>query len=262
MPWSIAVPAAIGVGSSLLSNNQSQHAAANISNVPQNWATSYGSTNIGGVTSLDPSIRNNQNQLLAQYQQLFPLAGQYSQTAQGLYGNLLGQAGSNQGGFVQSSIAPTQQLIDQSYGALVQDQQNRGIRGSSLANDSISNFDFQAGNALQGATSQALQQSLGLQSGLVGNQFNAGLAGLSAQQGILGSENTINQQNLAQELASLGMDSTQTQILLNQMQMANQARAGGQAGIGSGLMGLSGLDWGSLLSSFGGSSGSAASMFA
>lgn len=238
MPWSLAVPAAAAIGGGLIANNASQHAAANISNVPQNWRTALGSSAVGGTTTIDPSVRALQNRLLGQYQQLYPQAGQFAGQAAGMYGNLLGQAGANQGGFVQSVVDPVQQMVNQSYGSLIQDQQNRGIRGSSLASDALANFDYTAGRALSDATASGLQQSLGLQSQLVGNQLQAGLAGINAQSGLLGAQNTINQQNLAQELQSLGLDANQTQALLGQMISANQARAGGQAGIGSGIMGL------------------------
>lgn len=189
-------------------------------------------------TQIDPTLTGLRQSLLQSYQGMMP-------EATGLYGGLLGQnqnlmtqAGQNSPGFINAQIAPLQQQIAQGWGDLVLGQQQRGIRGSSLADTQVSNFSNQAGTALSNATANAQQQSLGLQGNLLTQQGNQVSGLLNAQSGILGAQEQINTDQLKQELSALGLSQQSIELMLARQQLINQAGGAGQAGLGSGLMGI------------------------
>ena len=140
------------------------------------------------------------------------------------YGSLYNQAGANQGGYVQSVVDPTIQTNAAQYGNLMQDQANRGIRGSEFGDQSISNFTNAANTNVANSTSNALQQSMGLQSGILGN--------MSSTIGGLGNYlNAITGQGMNYNLGMLAN---------------NRAGSAQNAGMFGGLMnGMSGLFGGS-----------------
>jgi len=85
------------------------------------------------------------------------------------YRNLLGDIGGAQGGYVQSVVDPTIASNAQAYGALREQQAQRGIEGSSFADQSTGALIEQANRNVEDARSRALQQSYGMQSNLIGD---------------------------------------------------------------------------------------------
>jgi len=103
---------------------------------------------------------------------------------------LFSAAGANQGQYVQSVVDPLRQQQSAGYGALLQSNAQRGLAGSSLGDQSVTNYLTDSGRAIADTTAAATQQSLGLQSGISSNQ-----ATTAVQQAGLGT--TIADQNLA-----------------------------------------------------------------
>jgi hypothetical protein len=232
-----AVAVAIGVGglaSAYAGNLASKRAG---SNKFTSWNTPYSATT-QGYTALDPTIRTSQDALYGQYGNLIPQVQNAQLQAGNSYQGLLTQAGQNSPAYVQSVIDPLQQRLSGQYGDMLIGQQQRGIRGSSFGDQQLMDFNEQAGRSVGDLTAQATNQSIGLQSGLTGNLLQSQLAGVQGQSALLGQQNTITQQNLAQELQSLGLSSDATGRMMQQMQLQNQAIAGGAYGLGQGLMGL------------------------
>jgi len=95
---------------------------------------------------------------------------------QNLYNSYNGGANSN---YVQSMVNPTIQTNASQYGNLMQDQANRGVRGSSFGDQSISNFTNAANTNVANTQAQAMQNQFGMQNYLlggmtgIGNQYNA-----------------------------------------------------------------------------------------
>jgi hypothetical protein len=103
---------------------------------------------------------------------------------------LYNQAGANQGGYVQSVIAPVQAQAGQSLAQQKESQALRGLSGSSLADQSLSNTGLAGSEAVSNATAQALQSSLTLQGNIASGQ-----SATAVNQSGLGT--TIANQNLA-----------------------------------------------------------------
>ena len=99
-------------------------------------------------------------------------------------------AGANKGGYVQSVVDPLQKSAGEALARQQQSNALRGLTGSSLADESLSNTREAGATAVSDATSKALAASMGLQSTLAAGQTTTATA-----QENLG--NTIANQNLA-----------------------------------------------------------------
>lgn len=169
------------------------------------------------------------------------------------YGNILNQYSglnnqiqNNQTGYVASVVNPTIQTNAAQYGNLLQDQASRGIRGSSLGDASISNFTNNANTNVQDATSRALEQSLGLQSGVLSGQANV-TGQMANTAGGLGSYlNQITGQGLNYNLGTMRnnqLNSAQNAGMFGNAMLGMSSlfgNGGGLSGIGSWLGGLFG----------------------
>lgn len=124
--------------------------------------------------------------------------------------SLYGQAGANQGGYVQSVTDPVRKAAASAIGNETLNQGLRGIRGSSFGEQNLAAITTDAGRQIADATAKATQESLGLQSGLAG-----------------------------QELTTAGAQSGLSAQNLQAAELARQARAG-QIGTQAGLVGATG----------------------
>ena len=196
------------------------------SSVVNNQGTT--STGNAQTTALNNTAQAGLSGNLTNFQsQLAPLTNQLS--------TLYNTEGANKGGYVQSVVNPVKQAGAAAYGTQVQNNALRGITGSSLANESLTNTANTNANNVANATAGALQSSLGLQQGTTNAQaqlastgYNAGLGTAQAQEG-LGT--TITNQNLA--LMGKGQVA-QTAGAANANQLS-QAQGNAISGVGNAL---------------------------
>ena len=193
---------------------------------PKDKYTDYSSIQ-GNHVSLDPSIRNLQNESLGNTGALESGVMGYgtkfrnrSDENAGAYDKLYAELTSNQNPFIQARVDPLKGQIASRRGELQRSQGLRGVSGSSFGNDELTNFDFGANRELGNATATATQEALGARSGTLGNigaQNTSTLAGNNSITGQLNSLNTnrtgIAGQRSAQELASLGLSDQAAQQL-------------------------------------------------
>ena len=193
---------------------------------PKDKYTDYSSIQ-GNHVSLDPSIRNLQNESLGNTGALESGVMGYgtkfrnrSDENAGAYDKLYAELTSNQNPFIQARVDPLKGQIASRRGELQRSQGLRGVSGSSFGNDELTNFDFGASRELGNATASATQEALGARSGTLGNigaQNTSTLAGNNSITGQLNSLNTnrtgIAGQRSAQELASLGLSDQAAQQL-------------------------------------------------
>ena len=196
------------------------------SSVVNNQGTT--STGNAQTTALNNTAQAGLSGNLTNFQsQLAPLTNQLS--------TLYNTEGANTGGYVQSVVNPVKQAGAAAYGTQVQNNALRGITGSSLANESLTNTANTNANNVANATAGALQSSLGLQqvttnaqAQLASTGYNAGLGTAQAQEG-LGT--TITNQNLA--LMGKGQVA-QTAGVANANQLS-QAQGNAISGVGNAL---------------------------
>ena len=125
---------------------------------------------------------------------------------QNLYKSYDGGANSN---YVQSQVNPAIQSNATQYGNLMNDQANRGIRGSSFGDQSLSNFTNAANTNVANTQAQAMQNQFGMQNNLlqgmtgIGNQYNN--QGIAGMQGQISNQNLLAQNNLAAQKQNAGM---------------------------------------------------------
>ena len=121
-----------------------------------------------------------------------------------LYGQSQGNVDLLSSGLLDQRIDPMRESLAMSRGQLERNLERRGLAGSSIANNAITEFDR------QGAREISNQQSLGMQE-LVNAQTNQ----LGLQRNLASDINTVAQQTLAQELAGLGLDVSAAGVLIN-----------------------------------------------
>ena len=142
-----------------------------------NVLASTTTTATGTKTSLDPQIATLQASGLAGTDAALTAYNNAQGTVTDNNNSLYNAAGTNKGAYVDSVTAPMKALASTNYGNMVNSDALRGMAGSSLANESLTNYTNDTNQAIGNATAGALQQSIGLQSGINQNQsgVNAGL---------------------------------------------------------------------------------------
>lgn len=223
MPWlAAAAPAIIGIlgqiGGGIIGNSAASSAASKIYSMPVGTIRTPNSSLLYGNINIDPGIRQLRASLLGQYQNY--LGPQYR--------SLLTQAGANSPDYINSIVDPYAKAIAEVGGNIMQNQQNRNIRGSSFANSELGGFARDAGSELSRVTARAINSSINEQAGLLD----------AYGRNVLAPQDVLNEQQLEQELKSLGLGYAQVQALLEQSRIAQAARAGGSLAQGGGLMGI------------------------
>lgn len=87
--------------------------------------------------------------------------------------DLYNQAGTNQGGYVDSIVNPYKQQVQQGLGDLTQSIGQRGLGGSSFGNQALTNYNTDTGRQLSDITSGAMNNSIGLRTGIANNILGA-----------------------------------------------------------------------------------------
>lgn len=212
---------------------------------PTSTRTPYSSVN-DGFANLDPTIRAR---LLDTGEWLGGIgAGEMAMRPQSRntvlesnqgFRDLLGQARGNQNAFIQARVNPLMAQAAQRRGEMERGLGLRGVGGSSFGDQALSRFDIDSQSAIGDASSQATQESLGMQQAL--NQLLQ-QGGMNLQQGDLASQNFQSQiaqlmqgngMNLLQtELAGLGLGDANITNLLNKAKLRTEmfGRAGSQIG--------------------------------
>lgn len=181
---------------------------------PQNYYTPYSSSVNGNVT-LDPSIRNLQDQGLnksnAIYGDVGEATGRYLSNTNSLRDSLSG----NTGAFIQSRVNPVLQNFESLRGRTRENIGLRGLSGSSFADQSMRNIETDASRAEGDARSQATMETISAQSGLDSNALQAVMQKATLQAGLNNENFQVASQRLQQELASLGLGSQQIQQFMS-----------------------------------------------
>lgn len=112
----------------------------------------------------------------------------------GLYDNLLGDITGNQSAFLRAQTDPYDLATHNQRQALQEGLVARGVAGSSFGNMDLGNFDTARDVGRAGIVGNALQSSLGLRSGVIGNRDTAARAALGMEGANLGASNaaTVN----------------------------------------------------------------------
>lgn len=238
--------AVVGTGYSIYSGERANKQAQNQANQANQLATLPRKTNYGssvnpgaGTSFIDPSIRALRESSLtgipgykAQY------GAALGQLNSGL-GGVLGQLQSNQNPYIQARVNPLLQQQAKDQGALQQSNVLRGISGSSFADQSMTNLNTDYGRAIGDAGALATQESLGGQTGIMGNLYAANVGNIGQQYGMDQQYANVANQNLQQELAALGLSQADIGSILGAGAQANQANQAyiGQVGSSLGALG-------------------------
>jgi hypothetical protein len=156
---------------------------------PSAYDTGF-STTTGGVTTLDPTIRDMRNSSLADY-----LASTLQTRNQFL---------GNQSGFVNSILNPLRASAALQQGQLQRSLGQRGLSGSSFGDQALTNLTTTNNRSIADAQAQAQMQNASALSQIDQARFEA--------------QNTVAQQTLQQELAALGLSQTQIAQMMDAFQ--------------------------------------------
>lgn len=198
-----------------------------------------GATGLGGVLgNLGGGFAGTGEARAPVNYQLDPTAAGIYQGALGDYRNMLGQfQGGPQSPYVQAMVNPAIQANAATYGNVLQDQAQRGIRGSSFGDLGIQNLINQANTNVADIRAKAMANQLGQQQGIVGGMTDIGK--LYQQQG----------------MGAMTTGAGYNEALIRADQAAKARNAGMFGGLMSGLGGLmGGGGLGSLGGLFGGGS--------
>jgi len=138
-------------------------------------------------------------------QQISPqyLQQQYGQTTDpAQLQSIYNQLGANNPAYLQSVLDPMQQNLAAGYGDLQQSLAQRGISGSSFANNDLTNYLSTTGRSLSDAAASAYQGSLGQQAGVAGNIAGLSQADMTRNAGLAGQLTGVQGQNIANNLSA------------------------------------------------------------
>lgn len=172
--------------------------------------TRYSQYDDGSKTlTLDPSIRTLQEEALGRSRGMMGNLSQgftdYKNNNQDIRNRLL----SNQSAFRQARVNPIAQAAATRRGELQSNIGLRQISGSSFADQSLSNLDFDTARQIGDASAIADAESLSAVTGLDKDMLNALIGKIQVEQDINGFTNEIAQQRLQQELSAMGMGTFQ-----------------------------------------------------
>ncbi len=163
--------------------------------IPSRFATPFSTVRDGSAT-IDPTIRQGQDQIL-------------------------GQLRGNQGAFIQARVRPFERQAAQTRARIEQGLSRRGISGSLLTNE-LAKFESQVNPTIADQRAIATQESLNAQNNLLNQRFNQELSALGL------SQEQINlltgQAQLKTELIGRGLDA------VGQILQPGDVAAGGQVG--------------------------------
>ena len=186
-----------------LSQDQSSFSRPNI-NTP--YSQYIAQTN---TLTLDPSIRSLQEEALGRSRGLMGNLSQGTSDYLTRSMDIRNQLLSNQGAFRQARVNPVAQAGATRRGELQANIGMRQIGGSSFADQSLSNLDFDTARQIGDASAIADAESLSAVTGLDKDMLNAIIGRVQVEQNLNGFTNEVAQQRLQQELASMGLGTYQ-----------------------------------------------------
>jgi hypothetical protein len=182
---------------------------------PQNYYTGNSSL-VGGNLSLDPSIRDLQNNALNRSNAIFGDIGNATSRYLTQNQSLRDSLNANNGAFIQARVDP----ITRQFGTLrASTQENlgrRGLSGSSFYDQSMNNLATDQGLAEGDARANATMESIAAQSGLDQGALSAAFQRATSQSQQNNESYAVAQQRLMGELAALGLDKDQIAQMMKQ----------------------------------------------
>ena len=237
--------AALGAGAGIYgadkarsSANKQADQAKELALLPR--STQYGSAvnPRGGYTTIDPSIRGLRESSLSGIPGYKQQYGQAIGNLNSGLGGILGQLQGNQNPFMRARVNPLLQQQAQQQGQLQQSNVLRGLGGSSFADQSMTNQNTDYGRAIGDQGALATQESLGAQTGIMGNLYAANAGNIGQQYGMDQQYSNVANQNLQQELSALGLSQADIGSILGANAQSMQANQQYLGAVGRGLGGL------------------------
>lgn len=187
---------------------------------PTNYSTPFSSV-VNGRTSLDPSIRNLQDEGLNRTNAIYGDVGNATDRYIGNTQSLRDSLSGNAGAYMQARVNPVLQRFGTLRSQTQQDLGRRGLSGSSFQTQAMTNVDRDAATAEADARAQATMETIAAQSGLDTNMLSAAMQRATLQAGLNNENYQVASARLQQELASLGLDAGQINQAIQTWQ-ANQ----------------------------------------
>ena len=222
------VGAAIGAGASIYAANKSAKATSAAANTGGGGnapvMTSGGSSRVGRYNNkgewaydkvtIDPRIRSLREQALGRLPEYRQGIGDAYGTLNNRLETTRGELASNENPFIQARVNPLLARAAEGRGQISRGMTRRGLGGSSLYSSGLGNYDAQVGREIGDQRSLATNEALASRIGMDTQIYNSAMSTLQAFQGLDSTEQSIAAQNLQEELASLGMNATDTGALL------------------------------------------------
>lgn len=184
---------------------------------PSNYYTPYSSVE-GGRLTLDPSIRNLQDQGLNKMNSIYGDVGNATDRYIGSTQSLRDSIGGESGAFIQSRVNPILQRFGRLRDTTQQNLGQRGLSGSSFADQSMRNIETDASREEGDARVKANMEIISAQAGLDKDMLGSVFQKASLQAGLNNENYQVAAARLQQELASLGLDAGQIGQLMQAWQ--------------------------------------------
>lgn len=180
----------------------------------QTWGTGNSSMSYGNVT-IDPRIRQIQEQNLAKNNNLYNELGESGRSILGDLRGLRSRYEGNQSAYIQSRLDPYQQQFATRRGELQGSIGLRGLGGSSFGEQALTNFDIDTQRALGDVRAQAENENLQALTGLSAQEANTLFSRVANQASLTNADSDTAKAMLQQELSALGLGSQQQQLMMN-----------------------------------------------
>lgn len=182
---------------------------------PRDSYTANSSLESGRLT-LDPSIRNLQDQGLNKMNSIYGDVGNATDRYIGSTQSLRDSIGGESGAFIQSRVNPILQRFGRLRDTTQQNLGQRGLSGSSFADQSMRNIETDASREEGDARAQANMEIIAAQSGLDSNVLSAAMQRATLQAGLNNENYQVAAARLQEELAGLGLSQAQIQQAMGQ----------------------------------------------
>lgn len=192
--------------------------------------TGYSTTN-GTTINLDPSIRTLQEEALGRSRGLMGDISQGTSDYLTKSLDIRNRLMSNASPFRQARVNPILQAGATRRGELQANIGMRQIGGSSFADQSLSNLDFDTARQVGDASALADAESLAAVTGLDKDMLNAIIGRVQIEQNINGWTTDVAQQRLQQELSALGLGTQGQSVSVSRgLGISGQGTFGGAPG--------------------------------
>ena len=158
-----------------------------------------------GLLTLDPTIRSLQEETLSGFRSFLPKLNSGVNDFLGDIRSTRASLAGNAGALREARLSPLREAIARRRGELTQSTGQRGLAGSSFAEQSLSNFELDAARQIGEASALADADTLSAQTGIDKDILNAIIGKIQIEANLLGLPASVAQQRLQEELAAFGL---------------------------------------------------------